>query len=85
MTTITFPTPSNQHFQDENMHLDDAIHSGGLDFLCRSKKSEPSIDQPGQGACVLMVFGKWTWDSNLLSRTNLAYEPLGIFTLVKSN
>ena len=71
--------------QEENACLDDAIQSDDLDFLYRFKKFTPSIDQPGQGTCVLAASGKWTWDSNLLSRVNSAYEPLELPKLVKLN
>ena len=51
---------NNQNFQDENACLDDATQLGALDFLHRSKKSIPSIQQPGQDACFLADSGKWT-------------------------
>ena len=67
------------------MHLDEPMQSGDLEFLHRSKMSVLSIDQPGCGACVLSASAKWTWDSSLSLRANLASEPLGIPTLVKLN
>ena len=67
------------------MSLCDAIQSRDLDFLHVSKTSTPSTYQPGQGACVLATSGKLTCNSNLLSRANAAYEPLGLPKLVKLN
>ena len=45
----------------------------------------PIIDQPICGAFLLTASAKWTWDSNLLSRVNVSYEPLGIPKLIKLN
>ena len=77
--------PSSQHLQDENARLVDTIQSGDLKFLRGSKKSTHSIDQPGHGTCVLAASGKWTWDSNLLSRMSTTCDILALPALVKLN
>lgn len=39
--------------QEENVDLDDAVVSSDFNFLYRSTKYMPLIDQPVQRACVL--------------------------------
>ena len=61
--------------------LDNASDASNVDFLCDSSHSVISIEQPGHGAYVIIVVRKWTYDSRLLKKSNLAFQQFDLPTM----